>query len=180
MQSELQDIRAWKTWRIPVTADQTAKNLNPAGGVGEDMIEVLGTAIMVRMFGKNADNETATMELIGRMDPSSEGLDGRGFSLWRGQVILGSDSSSYIPGATKKWGAAAATWFEVDTYDSSVSGGHNACLASVLLGLNQALFLVPTLGFKFVQMVITDINDGGVEMAELGALYRTISRQGVL
>ncbi len=179
----LENVRAWKTWLAAgtVSADHSALDLDPSDGASGQMINVYPyTAIILRMFGKDTNNDTASMEIVGRMDDSTKNKGGRGQSLWKGQVILGSISSSFIPLDDGKW-SAAATWFEVDTYDEAgVSGGHNACKAITIGGGNQALLILPTIGYNVLEMVVTDIGGSSPEMTELGALYRFASNDGVI
>lgn len=139
--------------------------------------------VAVRVFGKNSDNDTATMTIIG-WGPAMETRDGpagpgKGFVLWKGQIQLGSVSitseSPFAPGGA----FAAGTWFEVDTFNDAVTGGQNPGGAYVLESLAQGILVLPTLGFPNLLMEITDIG-GTNEMTEVGAIWKPISRGGVV
>ncbi len=160
-------VHAWRLWRqwVGGAAEDTIGSYGPDDKPTTGLIGVGGCrAIALRIFGKDADNETGTITIIGWNN------NGPGQVLWQGQVILGATvfDEKVIPGTV----VAAGNWFEVDTYDSS--GGSNACGAQVFDGGAQALLMVPTLGYTDLDIRATD-KDGstGSEAATLCAIYRT-------
>lgn len=176
MHNLLNTNRSWKTWRPPVLADDTtALNLKPGGAVATTPARIIvpsGTAIAIRAFGKDTDDDTATLEIVGRMDEQSKSGDGIGQSLWQGTVRLGSKTfATTIPLKDGRWGTAA-TWFEVD-WDTP--GGHNAANAVTIAGSNQALLLLPTYGYHTLEAVITNVGGNSPEMTEFGILWRDVA-----
>jgi hypothetical protein len=136
------------------------------------------------MFGKDAENETAVIEFVGYMTPTGAGSkygSGPGQVLWLGQIVLGANAASVIPLSDDKWGATA-TWYEVDTFDiAGFGGGHNAANAVVLGAGGQATLILPTLGYSHI-VCMNGHMDGstGVQMAELGIIYREVAMGGVV
>ena len=184
MSGELQGISSWRTWRRISSEDTLVTDFKPANYAAAKSIRLDdGTsAIAMRGFGKDADNETAIIVVSGWMSTPSAGGVGPGQQLWRGQALLGSRSSAMIPLAdapgSSPWGASA-TWFEVDTWDPTVPNGLNACVGTMFDGGNQSLLILPTLGYTALMLEIGDLGTGA-EMAEIGVLWRPVSRAGVV
>jgi hypothetical protein len=184
MAGDLHGLRAWKHWRAPVTSDDPALDLDiNAGGVVAQTIGVHPyTAVLVQMLGKDTENDSATVTIVGWMDPSTRAQYGPPTNLWKGQVLLGSQMDGSVSPpiiAPEKWGAGP--WWRTDTFDiSGVAGGHNLANAAVLSGGTEALLVVPTLGFTHLQMHIADVGGGGTEMTTVGAIYRPIAMGGVV
>ncbi len=184
MKSYLNGIQAWQTWLTDaVTADHTAltpatmTGLKPGNRVSAQSISVnVARAIALRLFGQDTNNDTATVNLVGWM-AGKKTLSGPGQVLWSGQVILGANTASIIPHSDGRWGAAA-TWFEVDTFDSS--GGHNLAAAAIRAFDGSAIMLLPTLGYSHIQMTVTNVGDGGTEITKLNGLWRAISEGDVI
>lgn len=164
-------IYAWKLWKQLVggAAEDTVGAYGPddkTAALKDDMIGVGGArGVAVRVFGKAADNKTATMTIVGW------NKNGPGQVLCSGQIILG--SVVFNEKILDNREIAAGNWYEVDTYD--FSGGSNACDAQVFSGGNQALLLVPTLGYTDIDIRFTD-KDGstGTEAATICAIWRPI------
>lgn len=186
MTADLRAIQNWKTWSFfPTTTEVTiSRGSTPAGSLGtasrKTVVIYPYSAVALRMFGKNTDGDTATILIRGYMDPLSSLESGPSQELWYGQVALGPESSSSQILIDGRWGAAA-TWFDVDAYDiSGVSGGHNAANAVVVGGGNNAMLLLPTLGYSHIRIDNGDMDGTGTEMTELGVLYREIAMGGVV
>lgn len=184
MPSELSSIRTWKTWREPITADDSSLLLimGSGGVVGRVIAAYPYSAIAVQVIGKGSDNDSATVTIVGRMDDDTKYGAGPPTPIWKGQVLLGARSSgaTVVPLRDGKWGDGS-TWFWADTFDiSGVSGGHNMANAVTLAGGGYATFMLPTLGYTHLEMHIADVGGGGTEMAEVGVLYREIAMGGVV
>lgn len=193
MTADLRAIQGWKTWRVATLEDGDAEvseqGLTDANGnltfVDANVINVHPySAIAIRMFSTDDENDTATVRLNGSMDDQRRTGTGPRHSLWKGQVILSGQqvtvTSSGRPLGDGKW--AAGTYMEVDTYDSS--SGYNAANAVVIgsaaAGSTSAMLIVPTLGYSILHMRITDMGGSGTEMSNVGALYREIAMGGVV
>ncbi len=176
------DVHFWRTWRF-VTADDTPIALidpsafNAAARLKAINVNPRFNAIVARFLGKDTDNDTATYKVSGFMDPDAEQNRtgaGPGAVLVSGVLTLGSNTGSVIPLSDGKWGAAA-TWFEVDT----ITVATNIALAVVKSGTNlQADLIVPTLGYNFLLLEVTNIGGGGTEMTQLGAMQRPLYVSG--
>jgi len=187
MTADLRAIQSWKTWRYADTEDSIALALQgdsagDAGAQGSSFVIGVApyTALALRSFGSDAENETATMEIYGFMVPDTKHGSGPGQSLWRGQLTLGSFASTGATGRPcndGKWPAAATK--EVKSYDSSVTNGYNTNKAVALTGDNRAMLIFPTLGYTHLYMNITDMA-GGAEMSTLGVLFREIAMGAVV
>ena len=139
------------------------------------------SAIALRMFGYPNDGDTGTLELWGYMDPATKSGTGPPQSLWKGQILLGAYTiaGGKVPLYDDQWNGSL-TWREVDTYDiGGVAGGHNAANAVVISAANSALLILPTLGYGFLRMHVSDIGAGG-KITNLGAIYREVSMGGVV
>lgn len=176
--------RSWRTWRAPVTSRDSisgAVDLKPGGGApsqGTDgttrnrLIVPSGVAIAIRGFGKSSWDDVAPLEIVGRMDSESGHGDGIGHSLWEGDAKLGEQSfTSTIPLADGRWGDAA-TWLEID-WDTP--GGHNAANAVTIVGSNQAMLLLPTMGYPILEAFFSRVASLGGDMSEVGLLWRDLS-----
>lgn len=178
MNNSLYGITRWGTWIAPITTAHSAVDLLPSGFVLAQSIDVDEySAILLRGFGKNAENETVTCQIVGWMG-RQEQLDATGFGheIWNGQLSLGAETGSFTPNDDGKWGTADATWFEVDLWDSAASGGFNTVQAVTFFGGDQSVLLLPTLGYSRLQMTITNM----AGMAEFGCLWRGASKEGIL
>lgn len=187
MSADLRAIRSWKTWRAPITADDATADFTTMGGAGPAgaVIAVYPySAILIMVLGKNSNNDTAIINIIGRMDDQTKSGSGPSQALWKGQVILTtkSDGTAASPLNDNKWGAGS-TWFWTDTFDiAGAASGHNSANAVIIGGTTagDATLLLPTLGYTNLEMHITDVGGGGTEMTEVGVLYREIAMGGVV
>lgn len=174
-------IKQWQTARAPITSDDTfLTDYKPADAAGAlaRMISVHpATGVALRILGKDTDADDATIAISGWMAPDRTGT-GPGQRLWEGVVTLGSKSWSGIPlDDHDKWGAAAATWFEVDTY--TLTADHDPMSIPIIeIPNKEACILVPTLGYTHLLLEIKDL--GGVgEMTECGIIYRQVDFESV-
>jgi len=170
----------WKLWRSLMAGAQdtlitSLKSSNfPAAPDSRILPEKVrpDEAMMIRMFGQDADGEGASFRLTGF---AHDGKGGRseGFIIASGAVVLGSKSIDEAPFDLGAVGADAGPWFEVDTYTLTT----NAVTAKALTnGANSSTLLVlPTIGFSEIICEITD-KDGetGTEMMDLAILYKLI------
>lgn len=181
METGIFGTRNWRTWgRGIISSDDTLlTNYKPSEYDASKAIAVYpDTAIAARVYGRDTDNDTATLVISGWMDDGVAGGAGPGMVLWRGQVTLGAITFTEKPNDDEHWNATAA-WFEVDTYDTSVTNGSNASSAIVQGGGNHSVLIVPTLGFVRLMFHVIDLG-GANEMTELGILWRPCSKAGVI
>lgn len=135
------------------------------------------TAMLLRCFGRDANNETATLKIV-LWQPDAWGKEtvGPGIVAWDGTLTLGSNNLGGGSTAVEPfpgWGSQT-NWFEVDTWDDT--DGHNFAVGTVLTGGSQSCLLLPTLGAKFVTPYIA--GTGG--MAEVCLMGYPISADGVI
>ncbi len=189
MTADLRAIRGWKTWRYATSEDGATPGVekfktDAEGNVTSFLAGVNihpYSAIAIRMFGSNADNDTAFMQLTAAMDDQRKTGTGPGQELWAGQVTLGSVAATPSTGRPLNDGQwPVGTLLEVDTYDSAVASGSNAANAVVLNGANQAMLILPTLGYAMIDMRLYTFDGTGTEMSTLGAIYREIALGGVV
>lgn len=187
MTADLRAIQGWKTWRYTTTEDSgvpvlTADSEGNHAGFRAPVNVHPYSAVAIRMFGTNTDNDSASMTIYASMDEQRRTGTGPMQELWRGQVLLGSyaaTAASSRPLGDGKW--PVGTYLEVDTYDiAGVAGGHNAANAVVISGANQAILILPTLGYSVLEMRLTVMDGTGTEITTLGALYREIAMGGVI
>lgn len=186
MTAELSGIRGWKTWKYITTEDSSLPILNTNvdadhGGFESPINVHPYSAVAIRMFGSDTVGDTANLVILGSMDDQRKTGTGPMQKLWGGQVSLGSSPgtlSSGRPVNDGKW--AALTLLEVDTYDVSVSGGYNLANAVALTGGDQALLILPTLGYAVLDMRLTAMDGTGTQISTLGAIYREIAMGGVV
>lgn len=135
------------------------------------------TAIMLRAWGKDTDNDTATVTISGWFHQPQSGssqIFSPGHVLWKGTVTLGARSmSSTIPIEDGKWGAAA-TWFEVDTWTSSADP---VGATAILTADHGGVLLLPTLGYTHLLFEFTNKDGTGTEMSALGIAWYPIRFQ---
>lgn len=167
----------WQTWRIVASDDTLLTDYKPADLTAAVKAKTIGvypaTAIIVRAFGKDTDNDSATVVISGWMDVGLKKGGGPGQRLWRGQLLCGSKSFSHAPLNDGKWGAAA-TWFDVDTWNEGATSGYDLAGASRLEIANQECALIlPTLGYTHLLVEVTDL-DGANEMTEIGFVWRPV------
>jgi hypothetical protein len=115
MSEDLRGVLGWDTWIAPITTAHAAVDLLPGTGIvtGQCIDVDSYTAILVRGFGKDAENETVTCQVVGWMGLGSETTrTGYGHEIWNGQLSLGAGTGSFIPNDDGNW-STAATWFEV-------------------------------------------------------------------
>ena len=186
MTADLRGIQGWKTWRFASAEDGVVPAL-VTGAEGSHSgfqapINVYPySAVAIRMFGTNTDNDTATLTILGSMDDQRKTGTGPMQELWQGQVSLGSftaTTSTGRPLGDGKW--TAATYLEVDTYDIGVANGHNAANAVVVGGASHAILILPTIGYSVLDMRLANMDGTGTEISTLGALYREIAMGGVV
>lgn len=177
MSHTIQGFTQWQTARIVAAEDTLLTNylasefatLKAAG-------KIVGihpaTAVVLRAFAKDTNNDTATVVISGWMTDNKDKGTGPGHRLWRGQLLAGNHTASHIPLGDGKWGAAA-TWFEVDTWNEAGASGYNPAGATRLEVADQeAVILLPTLGYTHLAIEVTDILGGGTEITEIGFLWR--------
>lgn len=168
----------WQTWRIAATEDTLLTDYKPADittvAVKKKMIGVYpASAIIIKAFGKDTDGDSATVVISGWMDQGRAKGGGPGQRLWRGQLLCGSKSFSHIPLGDEHWGAAA-TWFDVDTWDEGAASGYDIAGASRLEVANQECALIlPTLGYTHLLLEVRDL-DSANEMTEIGFIWRPV------
>lgn len=126
------------------------------------------TAVMLRAWGKDTDNDTATVTISGWFPQPSSGatqLFSPGQKLWQGTLTLGSKSmTSTIPIEDGKWGTVS-TWMEVDTWTATADPTGATSIATADHG---AVLLLPTLGYHYLLFEFTDKDGTGTEMSSLG------------
>lgn len=182
--SDVRGVTQWQTWRVVSSDDTLLTDLRPANLPTDNRrISVHPfTAIAIRAFGKDTDNDDFEVRISGWMDSSKKNGAGPGQRLWRGDFMLGSENfggASIQPLDDGKWGAAAI-WFEVDTFNSAATSGYNAVDAVERLGGNTNMLIFPTLGYHFLVLEV-DIDGGdGTAGTELGIMWKGISREGVV
>ena len=182
----------WRTWRVmdgedaatlPAASDYTPAKLGVGGyasGIEAKVIAgVPATTIGLRAWGQGGDNFTGQIQIAGYMDKSDPGP---GQILWGGTLTAGAVTATYVPitddalhGGTSRWGAAAA-WFEIDTWNPTVS---NACQAQVLSGSAQAMLVLPTLGYNTLLLESAFLKTEATEIDVLGIAWRPLDYEGV-
>jgi len=181
----IQGLKQWQTARAPITTEDTfLTDYKPAdftAAVQAKSISVHpATAVFLRVFGRDANEDSVELIISGWMDPNSEKGPGPGHRLWRGLVELGSKSWTGVPLGDGKWDSK--TWQEADTYDFEASLNYDMCGCSALDSVNasgdpvtnkEAGLIIPTLGYTHLLLEIGDMNDTG-EMVECGILWRQI------
>jgi len=200
----LYDVQQWQTARIllagaedTLLADYKPEDLSDV--VKAKMIGIApATAIMMRGFGQNAANETCKVTISGWMNPGKKKTAGPGYRLVDFTAVLGNHSASMIPLLDGKWGATAATWFEVDTWtivrdhvgrQAEDGAGAYEVIGPVIIdsaGDNHAAdtescILIPTLGYTHLLVELSG-KDGttGVESMAFGLIWRPIRMREVV
>lgn len=174
-------IKQWQTARAPVTSDDTLLTDYKPADAAAALVRMIAvhpaTAIALRVLGKDTDGDDATLTISGWMDPGRSG-QGPGQRIYTAVVTLGSKSWSGIPlDDHNRWGAAAATWFEADTF-TAVTDHDPMSIPVIEIPNKEACLLIPTLGYTHLLLEITDL--GGVgEMTECGLIYRQIDFESV-
>lgn len=171
--------RTWKTWTRGIVSsdDSLLTKFKPSEfAVAKAVAVYPDTAIALRIYGRDTNNDTATIVISGWMDPDTRSGVGAGQVLWKGMVTLGSITFTEKPLNDSRWNKDSA-WFEVDTWDSST--GSNASSSIVQSGGNQSILIMPTLGYTRLMLEVADLGGAG-EMTELGVLFRPVSKDGVI
>lgn len=175
---DLQTIRNWRTTRVITANDTFITDFKPGNFVAAKAIGINASAVMLQGWGKNAALETVTMRVSGWMDQGRSVGGGPGTVLWRGLLTLGTNNIAAAPLDDKgKWDSAG-DWFEVQTFDSTVTSGNNLASATVLSETTpqSSLLILPTLGYMNLMFEFT----GVAGVAEIGILLREISMDGVV
>lgn len=181
----IQGLKQWQTARAPITTEDTPltdyKPSDFTDAVQQKSISVHpATAVILRVLGKDADNDTIVLIVSGWMDPNSEKGPGPGHRLWRGEVKLGSKSWADVPLGDGKW--VTGTWQEADTYDFFTDAADYDMVGATVLDavqapdliINQeACLILPTLGYSHLLLEILNMNAAG-EMTEVGILWRQL------
>lgn len=178
---DLQSNRKWRTVRVVATDDTFITDFKAANIVEAKTIGINGSAVALWAWGKDTDNDDCTLRITGFMEPVENFTRGPGQVIWRGQLTLGSNNTDTAPVDDHgKWGSAN-DWFEVDSWDSSVTNGNNLASAIALSEATPqtSLLLLPTLGYTILMFEVTDLGGAG-EMTEIGFLSREISMDGVV
>jgi hypothetical protein len=165
MSNQSDHVYSWSLWKQKLSgAEDTVGSYGPddkptSGLIGPGACR----AIALRLFGKDAENETATITIIGW------NKNGPGQVLCAFQTILG--AVVFDEAVLTKDDIADGDWYESDTYD--FTSGSNACGAQLYDGGNQGVLIVPTLGYTDLDIRMTD-KDGstGVEAADICAIWR--------
>ncbi len=193
----IQGYRQWQTARVITTEDTLLTDYKPAdvtAAVFAKMISVHpATAIMLRVLGKDTDNDSAELVISGWMAKEEPKGVGPGHRLWRGKIQLGSKSWAGVPLDDGMWGASA-TWFEVDIWDDTTSAADYDMVEATVLGFDavapsstrlsdpianqESCLLLPTLGYSHLLLEIRDIGGAG-EMTEIGLLWRPVDFERV-
>jgi len=178
----LSSITKWQTWRVVQAEDGTAVQV----GLGpddypSDTSEVIGvhpwTAIALRAFGTDTDNDDATVRITGWMDPATTAGNGPGQVLFHSEIIIGAISFNEKPLNDNKWHTETA-WFEVDDWTTGLVAPSpaNAYARPATVAGGQSLLILPTMGYTHLWLEI--VNLGAVtEMNDLGVMWRPISRE---
>jgi hypothetical protein len=169
---------------IVLTADPTIGADTDAAGQGQVplspgvMVETFpASALLLRAFGTDAAAETCTLT-VSLWSPvlNAQQIFGPGLLAWKGQLTLGAKnvgggtSQEPFPGWVK-----ATTWYEVDSWNSGVSGGINAVGASIYTGVNMQALYLPLLGARWAMLHFS--NMGG--MAKVGLAGLSLTHEGV-
>lgn len=175
MSFDTKQIKQWKTWRIVEADDSPLLTVfKPSDYDPLRSMQVHPwTAIAVRAWGQDANNETAAAVISGWMGGEGTGR-GPGQVLWDGALVLGSIETDEVPLTDKNdtWSNFTGNWFEVDTWDPS--GGSNAAGAVVASGGDQAVLVIRTLGYVALMLELT-IGTA----ATIGVAWRPIETAGL-
>lgn len=176
--------KQWQTARVitsAATEDTLLTDYKPSDVTTLDasgkMISVHpATAVMLRAWGTNTDNDTCTLTVSGWFRQPSQGgsnLFSPGQRLWKGTLTLGAKSmASTIPIEDGKW--PSATWFEVDTW-TATSDPTGA--TSIATADHASVLLLPTLGYSHLMFEITDKDGTSTEMSTVGIAWYPIRFQ---
>lgn len=140
------------------------------------------SAILLRAFGKDTAANTCTLTILG-YSHTAETRDGqagpgKGFVVWKGTLSLGANQIDEAPWTDPSF--AAATWFEVETWNDAVAGGANPFGGQPLTAQNCGLYLLPTGSHPLLLAELSDLGGGGTEITEIGLLYKRVSLGGVI
>jgi len=175
----------WGTWRRPLAAANedtfvTAFEPDNFEDEGSDSFKrVISpppgySAVAIKMFGTDAENEVADVQITGWMFDHDQGGVGPGQVLWQGRVTLGTHSVAQ-PITSGKW--PSGTYLEVKTYDPNTFGsgqGANIARACTFEGSQTGLLILPTLGFA---RLVLEINfPAASQMASLGVLWKPVAK----
>lgn len=174
--------KQWQTARVSLAAaaDTLLTDYKPSDITAtirdQKMISIHpATAVMLRAWGKAANNASAIVTISGWFSQPQSGsgqLFSPGHKLWAGTLSLGARSmASTIPIEDGKWGAAA-TWFEVDTWTATADP---VGATSILTADHGGVLLLPTLGYSHLLFEFSD--DAGTDMTALGIAWYPIRFQ---
>ncbi len=152
--------KLWHHWAAGANDDGTVPtSWGPSTKPTSRLIPVGETsAIILRAFGTNTENDTATVHISGWCE------NGPGQLLWQGALTLGAHTftEELIPGMTNQ------AWFEVDTWTAT----YNAVVATSFGANTSALLVVPTIGYSHFYVEATDKDGTGTTMTALAILWK--------
>lgn len=169
-------IDKWRLWTYKATADEeTALTSQKPSGLAAPRQEKGSSgvitvrdydAIMIKAFGTDAEDETATAMIYGWMD------NGPCSKLIEVEFVLGASQFGASEQVIAHGDVPAADYFEADTYTlGSNLVGATAATASGTLVTNH--LVIPTLSYKHMQALITAVG-GGAEMSTCCVIWRPI------
>lgn len=183
----------WQNARAPVASSDTpltnyhSDDLDAAAK--KKMIAVKpASAVMLRAFGTDADDEAADVIVSGWMHPFTQTGANFGHRLVRMLVTLGSKGVAKAPsdlqdGAKGKWASSGTTYFEADTYDPATAGtdydmtGITRLDTSLTDGISnqEAGVIIPTLAYThlLIEVVLGTA-------ASMGLIWRPVGKDGVI
>lgn len=176
----------WQVARHTTTADTLLTVYEPSDFSATVKDKSFGCSglsrVLLRAFGTDTENDTATVTISGWMGEGNSLDHGPGCVLWKGQVLLGaitwaSPDKTYDFGRKERF-PSTTTWFEVDTWNSAVAGGGNLSLSTVLTGNSHAMLLLNTLGYTRILVEVSDM-DGANQINVISILWRPASLEAV-
>ena len=162
----------WRTWRVitgGLTEDTLISPLNddelPTGDDDRRININPDQAVMIRLWGQDAADETCTVRLVGWNN------NGPGTILWNGTVTLGALTIDAPPFSDPNiWGAG--TWYEADTWTATTNVSDSKALSDTDV---NSMLVLNAAGYNIITCEITD-KDGttGTQAATIGVAYREV------
>lgn len=182
----------WQNARAPVASSDTPltnyEQADLVTAVKNKMISVKpNSAIMLRAFGTDGDDEAADIIISGWMNPFTQTGANFGHRLVRMLVTLGSKGVAKPPSnlpdaAGGRWALTGTTYLEADTYDPSAAGDYDMVNITRLdtsladgIANQEAAVIVPTLAYTHL---LIEIVLGTA--ASMGLIWRPVGKDGVL
>jgi len=171
-------VPQWRKARLATTNDTVITDYDAGDFDVDKAVKVLPyPAIALRVLGTDADGEAATITISGwGYAHSGDAAKVPGHQLWKGTVTLGGKSYTGCE-ALAEDSTDTTTYYEAESWNASVSGGHNAAGVRVYGGANhfeQAIMLLPTLGYAWIMLEVS-----GMSMATTGILWRPLTAEQV-